>query len=765
MNTQALPRPELRMSAKYIGPIMNLDQNLSSLKQNLIFARNGTGKSFIARALRLLDPNAYSHVNQTELPNLLISEEATNGEGEFELYEDNSCIASLKMNNHTHTLSRVTPKYIFHVFTEDYIDEQVRNKLEHLDGEITHEIIIGRENVELDVKESSLSRKLEERQSLRNDLQTEFTKQRQTHKSDFDIIASLGAFKKLDANAYFELPLYSPNSTAPTVSELLSQYNKFKSLPAHPVMPSPMAALEITVDVEVVRLALNKITSPTSVAMEFKRKLQAEPHFFETGLRLHKSSSKECPFCTQPVQDTATAAINAYRAYFDDEEAREKERMDGIGSDIQGACREIEAWRTRYLQERSAYDELRSYFPSFADKPLIKVEAHLDGLGACLKMLEACVNEKVKNLAENVEMPSMNLSDAADDLAIATANNNALIETLSGAAAQLDEERKRIQRLSCGSFEKEFFEAHMTDIEKARHLERDCKALSREINELKRTHGEAAQARDRVVQTFSLLLERFFGDKYTFEGREFKVQRNRSDMRRGSDRTLSDGEKAAMAFCYFLSQVHLRVSAVEDYKKVYFVFDDPVTSMSFDYVYEIVQCLKLLRITDDGEIQFSLCSDLHKPRMLILTHNTYFYNVASTNNLVRSNGLFQLIPGPPAHKLASQNGFATPHALHLRDVRAVSDGTRPADHTTPNSIRAVVEGIWRFCRPDLSDFGKFLAFLISEHNMEIKSVLINDLSHGGKFADYPHDEQDVRRAGKEAIEVVERFAAGQLRTV
>lgn len=765
MTTQARTKPTLHIKANFIGPIMNLDHDLSSLKQNLIFARNGTGKSFIARALRLLDPNTYPSLQQTELPNLLVSEEATSGEGKFELFEDQTCIASLKLNNRLKTLSRVTPNHIFHVFTEDYMDEQIRNKLEHLDGEITHEIIIGRDNVELDDKESALRTKRDQQHTLRQRLQQEFKNNRDVHKNHFSIFGSLGAFKKLNTDVYLESAPYSADSTVRTVPELLAQYNTFKSLPADPARPSPLNTMEITIDLADVRGALERITSPSNVALEFKRKIEAAPHFFETGLKLQETAPNECPYCTQPVQVGAAAAIDAYRTYFDDEEAREKEHLDCIRVDIERTCQEVKEWKGTYLQERDTYEELRSYFPSFSDKPLDKPDRLLNELFAYLDELQACLQRKLGDLSVKVEPPTVDFRHFIDALAAMIEKNNSLIESLSAASQSSDTERKEIQRLSCESFEKEFFKAHETEIKKTRSLKDECDLLSGEVEQLKLVHGGAAPARDRVVRTFTMLLERFFGDKYTFDSEAFKVQRNHKDMRRGSDRTLSDGEKAAMAFCYFLSQVHLRVPSAEDYERVYFVFDDPVTSMSFDYVYEIAQCLKLLRITRDGGIEFSGSANLHKPKMLILTHNTYFYNVASTNNLVQAKALFQLIPGSQSHRLASQEGFATPHTLHLRDVKDVCDGFRAADHTTPNSIRAVVEGIWRFCRPDLKAFGKFVEFLNAEHNVEIRSVLINDLSHGGKFSDYPHDEQDVRRAAEEALEVVETFAAGQLRSI
>ena len=113
--------------------------------------------------------------------------------------------------------------------------------------------------------------------------------------------------------------------------------------------------------------------------------------------------------------------------------------------------------------------------------------------------------------------------------------------------------------------------------------------------------------------------------------------------------------------------------------------------------------------------------------------------------------------------MASQRAFATPHTLHLKDVCDVSSGARRADHTTANSIRSVIEGIWKFCRPDLSNLEEFLGYLMGEHQIEIKSVMINDLSHGGKVADFLHDEEDIKQAAAETVAVVSIFAEGQLK--
>ena len=763
MNTPATPRPTLRIEAAHIGPIMGLKQDLSTDKQNLIYARNGTGKSFIARALRFLDPTVYSRYEQTSIPDLLVSEESDDGTGSFQLYEGSDCIGSLELDTRSKTATRSEPSYIFHVFTEDYIDEEVRNRLEELDGEIQHEIIIGRENVELDQKELQLDNKKTALRLRREALDAEFLDQRNKHKTNFSIVGSLGAFKSLSTEVYFAPSQYTSDLTGTTLKILHSQYNTFKSLPTDPALPTFLSFEGLDLDLHPVHEALVKVTSPSTVRADFKAKIESNPGFFEAGLALHKEQPEECPFCTQPLQGSAIAAIDMYVQYFQDEEAREKSFLNKLFRQMDAAITKTQQCSTQHLKEMSVYDELRVYFPSLADTVLEDPLEVLDDITGYLSALKECILEKQENLTRFVKGPTGDINSIVSGARTTIERNNVLFEQLQTLASNSSAERIVIQNASCKRLEEEFYDENRQTVLEIRELQRDCGRLIEEVAELKRLHGETASARDRVVSTFSVLLKRFFGNKYTFDGTVFKVRRDNREMRRGSDRTLSDGEKAALAFCYFLAQTHLKVGSLEDYEKLFFVFDDPVTSMSFDYVYTIIQTLKLLRIDGDGKIQFSLRSGLHRPKMLILTHNNYFFNVSSANKVVQLPGLFQLIPGDTEHELASQKTFATPHTLHLKAVYDVANGSRRADHTTANSVRSVVEGIWKFCRPDFSNFEEFLGYLSSEHEIEIKSVLINDLSHGGKVADVLHDEEDIKQAAVDAIAVVRQFAAGQLK--
>ena len=667
MNTTKQNKPKLKITAQNIGPIKSIDAVLSEEKRHLIFARNGAGKSFIARSLRLLDKAAFSSMDTAGMPNLLVSEEST-GIGAFGLYEDEKCIGRIDLNTSTKTTSVSEPRYIFHVFSEDYVDENLRNKLEDLDGNITHEIVVGKDNAELDEKQKNLDEAKVKLAEQRLAFDTAFATGRSSHQKKFAIRASLGAFKALTTDLFFHEQYYARDGSAETLEKLLKQYEIFKSLPQETDNPVRRAAPESDIGLDSVIAALQVVTSPSSVANSFRDKIASDPGFFESGLEKHQAAPDNCPFCTQDMGAVAMVAVNAYAKYFEDKEAQEIKRISRLISKLDNIASGLDTWLSRYLQNALRYDALKTYFPSCSDTLLPDPSKTVQSLKDDVASVQSSLREKLQSLSSVLPMPDIVWSKNLASISSLVSEANEMISVLNRLIESSGEERKSIQNKSCKAFEITFFRDNKDKIDDIRALMADIACLSTEVAEIRKNHGDRAHARDRVVGTFSLLLERFFGDRYTFDADNFKVRRKNMAIRRGSDRTLSDGEKAALAFCYFIAQTHLRVASNDDYERVYFVFDDPVTSMSFDFVYSIIQALKLLRISKDGEIQFNLNSDVHRPRMLILTHNNYFFNVVSTNNVVRKQGLFQLVPGATTHRLVSQKSFATPHLLQLKHV-------------------------------------------------------------------------------------------------
>jgi wobble nucleotide-excising tRNase len=763
MNTINATKPKLRVRAKYIGPIMDLEAELSDRPQHLIFARNGTGKSFIARALRLLDPVENESEDEAEIPSILVSEEAVNHQGSFALFEGDECIGSIGLNAHAGSVSRSKPSYIYHVFSEDFIEAHVRNRLHGLDGNITHEIIVGKENTEIDAKNKELSELQKEAEKKRTNLAAKFDAGKAKLKSDFNITGSLGSFKQLTSDVYFSENKYVVPEGAKDLSGLLKQYNLYKSLPTDPEIPQEIEVTGIFPDLAEIGEALRRVTSPSSVAAQFKIRIQRNPEFFQSGLELLKTEDTSCPFCTQDINEAALQAIDAYTQFFNDEEAKHTNQLNRIINHLDQIINIIQQKRSSTLKGKLRFSELKKFFSSVSDKTSVDLSILLDQLIENLKSVKTVVETKLTSLGVKADLPTSNFTMLEEDLTKAVEANAKLYSSISALVLNSNSERLLIQNGSCAAFTSDFTEKNGAAIQEIRQLNIDVSSLFSEIETLQKTHGDSGSAKTRVIETFKLLLRNFFADEYTFDEATFSVRRKDTEIVRGPDRTLSDGEKSVIAFCYYIARIHLRVESNEDYKKLFLIVDDPVSSLSFDYIYGIAQCLKYLRLADDGQVLMSLEPQLSRPKMLILTHNNYFYNVISTNNVVKSNGLFQLLAGNPKHQLSNQKAFATPHVLQLRDIYEVSKGNKSPDHTTPNSIRSVIEGMWKFCRPDIQDFEAFVKVLITDHKIEIKSVLLNDLCHGGKFSDPPHQEAEIKEAAVEALSVVERFAKGQLK--
>jgi len=271
-----------------------------------------------------------------------------------------------------------------------------------------------------------------------------------------------------------------------------------------------------------------------------------------------------------------------------------------------------------------------------------------------------------------------------------------------------------------------------------------------------------------VADTFELLLKDFFGKKYVFDKDTFLLKRGAHEMTRGPNRTLSDGEKTAIAFCYFVACVHRKVTTNSDYRRMFLVFDDPVTSMSYDFVFAIAQTLKNLNISNQGEVSINpglIDGNKYKrPELLILTHSSYFFNISVANKIVGEDAAFSLYFDKGVHKISRLNKYMAPFQDQLKDIYEITNGRDP-DHSTANAIRSVLEAIGRFCRPDKSSsLTVFVQHLATDDGITVRSVLINSFCHGTYYDETPLPD-DLKMACAETIQVVERYAAGQLELI
>lgn len=91
--------------------------------------------------------------------------------------------------------------------------------------------------------------------------------------------------------------------------------------------------------------------------------------------------------------------------------------------------------------------------------------------------------------------------------------------------------------------------------------------------------------------------------------------------------SLSEGEKTIITFLYFIELCLGSTSEVNEVQKKLIVIDDPISSLSLHYIYEIASLINY-RLLNNNDIN----------KILILTHNLFFYKeIVPNSNYTRQN--------------------------------------------------------------------------------------------------------------------------------
>lgn len=768
MNTA--PNPVFTIQASYLGPIFSVNGELSKNAQNLVFARNGTGKSFLSRAFRYLDLHGQGKDVSKAAFNL-VSDESPEKKGSFSFSRGTNALGTLLLEIPGDNVAAKVADTIFHVFSEDFVREELRDREYLIDGEIENQIAVDSADIELKDTQEELQKAQKAEQAAGVALRTKLD----TSKVD-DLVEKAGVnknlseFRSLNLDSLLERFPDKPDAPEKSFASILSDLDSLKSIPAEPIYPATLDTAGIEdIDLNVLEGSLQKVTSPSSVSDEIKKKIDAHHSFYETGSQIvleeHRTT---CPFCEQGITaPDPKAIIDAYVSYFADEEEKHKRELRDYFTKLNQKETRLKETETQLARQKSRHDDLKHYVPSKKDVEVADGETALKDARTAISTIKSSLEQKAQALGTAHSL-------SADDLAVHIValngiieDNNTKVAELTKAVEKADDERKALQRKACTVFEQELAINSWPEIEALRNLNEATHTKQKELSELENA-APSTNAKDRVAETFALLLKEFFADKYVFDSENFVLKRGDKEMERGPHRTLSDGEKTAIAFCYFVACIHRKVASNSDYRKLFLVFDDPVTSMSYDFVFSIAQTLKNLSVSDQGEVSINPAkidgNKNKRPDLLILTHSSYFFNISRTNSVIKKDATFSLYKDGSTHELAHLHSYVAPFEQQLEHVYHVANGDDP-DHSTGNAIRQVLEAVGRFCRPDKShDLSNFITFLAGEKNFTIRSVLINSLSHGTYYDETPSPE-DLKLACEEAITIVEHFAVGQLEII
>lgn len=249
--------------------------------------------------------------------------------------------------------------------------------------------------------------------------------------------------------------------------------------------------------------------------------------------------------------------------------------------------------------------------------------------------------------------------------------------------------------------------------------------------------------------------------------------KDENDYRRRLRNTLSEGEKTALAFAYFLSKVSVEV---QDIKQVIIVLDDPISSLDDNRLYNTAYLI--------GK-EFKECKQL-----FVLSHNLLFLKYLNPQLHNNKKASFIISKGTIRDLPDSLRNFQSPYFYLLESVIAFQADNNPnkyeqARRYLPNYIRRVLETYlsFKYARlsiekkpnqsPGLTDFMNIIEFdklpdmvvgEITKGNIKDKLSNINKIcdsfSHGStqnfNENNFLSDEA-LQELAKDTVNIIEYF--------
>lgn len=596
---------------------------------------------------------------------------------------------------------------LFHVFNSEFVDENIKPRDYSPDGNIDGYILLKaqidltdlrKHEKELRLKAENIRVQIE--QSIQDD-RLELKKKVDPKTNEFSLIeASKLRTKDLD-------------ETVDSIEVILAQLEALSSVPEDILdVTAPSFSPNISIFNRITEILTTQYPK-TEWDKDFVTYYRENREFIEQGLK-KVDHIDFCPFCKQILDDEALIIVQRYKEYMNNKEAKLLKEIELCRSGIDNIVNEIN--RIGQLSKCADADisHIKKYFPSLNNVDLLLPHVEQDDLASfkeITNMLHAKSSDLSRIFPEIADIITQ-VNKLLNSLLFITNNNKSLIDFVNKTKHDINGERLRLRRNLCKAHFIRLKDSLSPLFNEQTVTETELKMLEEEIQEKEQI--ARISKRDKFFETLTRTLEHFFSNKFTFDKESFQLRFLGNKIEKAS-KVLSDGEKSIVAFCVYLASTHLLIKSESDYNKLFFVIDDPISSMDFDFVFAETQILR------DLDKIFNISGHI---RIWLLTHNLEFFSILTRNGIICQS--FLMKPGSIEY---IKYQLLMPYENHLRDIITVAKGGATT-HTTANSIRHVLETVCQFEYPDLGieKYIQMNEILAKEPSIY---TICNDLSHGG----------------------------------
>jgi ABC-type cobalamin/Fe3+-siderophores transport system ATPase subunit len=732
------------IQASNIGPHTNLNASFETGSLQLgLFANNGSGKTFLSRIFRFITNANISPKDANKLLTLNQSQ----GSFEFKIkdVDKNSIVSSFDISLKRNSLPVINydRKYIFHVFNDDYIKENLEELRYRPNGNIEG-YILGKEKIDLSKEKGDLEQlDIELEKKDKHVLASIFSA-----KKDLESLGIRSQIKEFSLLNYDNI--INKNKEKVAVEPFSDLKNKLSVIKSTPDNLVDLENANISINSNVIfdiQNYLEAAFSRSTIAEDFKSKIRTKQNFIEEGLLILNNNSSICPFCEEKIIDRSLELIDHYNKYLSDSEAVKVKEADSLINFLDRLEIDLERLYTNYIKLKEKYLQYKDYLPTVTDDlddinfPE-NLSNNISNLKALLSKKKSDVSQRFyqSDFGDHIDYISNHMASCVKSINI----NKSLIEAINKRKNNLQNEKLELCRkliISRSNSLKDEFAILSYEIEKNRN---DIELLSQDIKA--KEENEKIDKKLKVIEFFKYYLGIFFKNKYSFDEDSFCIKFQNNILSDNATDVLSEGEKSIVAFCYYLADVHRVVNQKGDYEKLFFIIDDPISSLDFHYVYAVAQIIRSIGKT----------LEIQRVRFLVLTHNLEFMSILIRNRII--NHRYVLSSG----KIETlRRELVMPYEEHLRDVHDVSTGLKEPSHTTPNSIRHILETINRFIAPNL-ELQAFCESITHFDECEFLYSLIQDNSHGSIRIQKAYTNESIIDGCKTVIYYIGMTFKGQL---
>lgn len=752
--------PKIKIQCTNIAPLTKLDNEFenNSLKIG-VFANNGCGKTFISRMFRLLEKEASVDGNGGSVQSVDTDKLITLGETKasfgFKISDNNgNSVEDVKIDLVKANAPEIPKtKYIYHTFNQDYVEENIR-ALGYEHKEDIQGFILGKTNIDITDDTTKLAELTKNKMELYDNIEAKINAFIDKHIASIANIRRLSDYAQfVSVNVFLTYGESKKQYLPKAFNDYIADYDKIKAVPEN--LADIATIPSIQVDEKTFSEALTILSTAYTLshfADDFKEEIRRKQDFIEKGLDFINMNERICPFCKQELGVEALVLIDKYNEFICNEESQTIRRIRTLIQILESKQKELTSLKIKNSDAANHYNDYKTkYIPSCEAYSLTLID--IKATNDLLIELKNALENKLKDISKVVsvrEDMTETIENQMEIIMKIVEDNNTLIIEINGKKNAINEESKEVRRNICKSAYNYWVDKYGVDQKRYVDLGRQIESLALEIK--KKQESVKISKKKLVTATIKQVLDYFFSGKYSLDEKTFRlVFQSKTLEKNQTKNVLSEGEKNIVAFAYYLGDTHTIVEKEDDYKRLFFIIDDPISSMDFTYVYTLSGVIRDLKI---------LFANIgNRIRHLILTHNSDFIRILSSNNILDK---VLLLKGNSLQEWS--DNFTVPYINHLLDVFQIARKGEKASHTTANSIRHIIETIDRFesINSNEDSVKRFIQKNIP--NDKKTYTYINDLSHGGwRTEQQPMTDDDYREVCETIVALVQTRYPNQIK--